>query len=263
MQSCCCWVSICAVFSWKHLKSLSMSLSVYSRLSSTELHQCSTWTSGVCMQVASKHNRNPGFSLDETEIALSLWDWSTPQWFSRSRPSFSPAVFSSSLSPPLSQLSLLIFSPRNWALNSISWIYSFCTSPFLPSLDLPTSGIRFSSWEKEALGELGKGQMQLWFSLLQGKQACLEICTALCLPWLQHCGGRAEVKNQNPCWALACLNTVQEVWIAWSWGPCWFLANTGTVLIQKSQCEKWRADNVFGLLEEGRYFVTWCTIQLG
>lgn len=120
---------------------------------------------------------------------------------------------------PWLNLSFLLFSPRNWALNSISWIDSFSTSPFLPSLDLCSSGISLSSWAKEALGGLGKGQMQLWFSPLRGKHSVFgDVYSSL--PWLQHCGGRAEVKNQNPCCALACLNTVQEVWIAWSWGPC-------------------------------------------
>lgn len=172
------------------------------------------------MQVASKHNRSPGFNLDETEIALSLWDWSTPQWYSRSQPSFSPAVFSLSLSHPCLSSSFLIFSPRNRALNSSSWIYSFCTSFFLPSLDLPTSGIRLFSWEKNPLESWGRDRWSCGSVCCKANTLCLEICTALCLHWLQHCGGRAEVKNQNPCWALACLNTVQEVWIAWSWGPC-------------------------------------------
>lgn len=174
------------------------------------------------MQVAGKSNRNPGFNLDEKGIAHSMWDWSPPpSENSRSQHSFSPAVFSLSLSPPLSQfvipallikklsieqhflnIKLLYFSFSSQLGSSHQWYQSF----FL------RKGSPLEGW--------GRDRCSCDSVCCKVNKVCLEICTALCLPWLQHCGGRAEVKNQNPCCALACLNTVQEVWIAWSWGSC-------------------------------------------
>lgn len=142
---------------------------------------------------------------------------------------------------PCLSLSFLIFSSRNWALNSISWIYSFCTSPFLPNLYLPTSGISLFLEKRKPLESLGKDKCICSSFCCTANTMCLEICTALRLPWLQHCGGRVEVKNQNPCCALACLYMVLRSLL--------FLADRDTVLIQKSQYEQWRADNVFSLLE--------------
>lgn len=132
-------------------------LIVYSHFSSTDLYQMQylVQTSGVCMQVASKHNRNPGLNwLKEKRLYFFMWVWSTPQWCSRPQHSFSLVTFSFPLSPPLVlfNLSFLPFSPSNWALNSIFWKYGFCTSPFPPSLDHPTSATSLCSWEKEALG---------------------------------------------------------------------------------------------------------------
>lgn len=212
------------VFSCKHLKSLLMSLSVYSHLSSTELHQVQylVWTSGVCMQVASKHNRNPGFNVDKKEIALSLWDWSTPQWYSRSQPSFSPAVFfTCSLS-----LSSLVLVCHSWSHRETEHWTAFPESTafvlllFFPAWIFPPVVLVFLLEKRKPLESWGRDRQSCGSVCCEANTVCLEICTALCLPWMQHCGGRAEVKNQNLRWALACLNTVQEVWIAWSWGSC-------------------------------------------
>lgn len=124
VQSCYCWVSICAVFFYKLLYSLSMPLVSPIPVSPVQsLYQM--WnlaqTSGVCMQVVSKHNRSPELNwLEEKRWYFSCGIGAHPSDVADPSTPFSLARFSFPLSPPLVSLNLsfLPFSPSNWALNS-------------------------------------------------------------------------------------------------------------------------------------------------